>query len=162
MKDEKGVSTQRYRFHPFAFILHPSSFLNRRPVNSDVMLLPDVTYQILGWSLIVVAALTPVLVIVFSIRNYRRGSVDFETARFKALVALFVWLSLTLVMFLFLGFLAFVMSHAMSHDPSARPHPTLTYLVIHVMYFAVCYLLVDWMSRRKRLGRDKPVSPGAT
>jgi uncharacterized oligopeptide transporter (OPT) family protein len=126
------------------------------------MLLPDVTYQILGWSLIVVAAVTPVLLILFSIRNYRRGAVDFETARLKVLVALLVWLSLTFGMFLFLGFLAYVMSHAMSRDASARPHPTFTYLLIHLMYFSICYLLVDWMWRGKRRRRDKLFSPGAT
>jgi len=126
------------------------------------MLLPDVTYQILGWSFIVVAPVTPVLVTLFSIRNYRRGAVDFETARLKALVALLVWLLLTFGMFLFLGFLAYVTSHAMSQDASARPHPTFTYLVIHLMYFSVCYLLVDWMCRRKHRGRDRLVSRGAT
>ena len=136
--------------------------LPRGRVNSDVMLLPDVTYQILGWSLIVVAAVTPVLVILFSIRNYRRGAVDFETARLKALVALLVWLLLTFGMFLFLGFLAYVMSHAMSLDASARPHPTFTYFVIHLVYFSVCYLLVDWMWRGKLRKRDKLASPGAT
>ena len=132
---------------------------SRRPVNSDVMLLPDVTYQILGWGLIAVAAGTPVLVISFSLRNYRRGAVDLETARFKALVGLFLWLALTLGIFLFLGFLAYVMSHAMSQVPSARPHPTFTYLVIHVMYFAVCYLLVDWISGANAWDVTNPFRP---
>jgi hypothetical protein len=132
-----------------------------RRINSDVMLLPDVTYQILGWALVVVAPVTPALVIAFSVRNYRLGLQDFETIRFKALVAILVWLVLTLGMFMLLSFLAYVMAHAISRDPSARPHPTFTYLVIHVMYFAVCYLLVDWASRRKRVPPSHSTSPGA-
>ena len=124
--------------------------------------MPEVTYQILGGGFVIVAVVTPVLIILISIRNYRLGAHDFETARFKVIAALCIWLFLTLAMSLFLGFAAYVVSHAMSQNPSARPHPTLSYVAIYVVYFAACYLLVDWVSRRKRGRTDQSLSSGAT
>jgi hypothetical protein len=110
--------------------------------------MPEVTYQILGWGFVIVAAVTPVLIILMSIRNYRLGAHDFEISRFKAIAAFCIWLFLTLAMSLLLGFVAYVVSHAISQNPSVRPHPTLSFVAIHAIYFAACYLLVDWVSRR--------------
>ncbi len=124
--------------------------------------MPEVTYQILGWGFVIVAAVTPVLIIVMSIRNYRLRAHDFEIARFKAAAALCIWLVLTLAMSLLLGFAAYVVSHAVSQNPSVRPHPTLSYVAIYVIYFAACYLLIDWVSRRKRVRPDQSLSSSAT
>lgn len=115
------------------------------------MTLPSITYQVLGWAFIIAAAATPALIVVFSVLRYRRGEHDFETARLKMLTATLVWLSLTLGMILLLGFVAYVVGHALSQNPSVQPRPTLTYVAVHVMYFAVCYLLVDWVGRRRRV-----------
>ena len=117
-------------------------------------MLPPVTYQFLGWAFILAAALTPVLVVALSVRNYRRHVCDFETARFKALAAICVWLLLTFAMVFLLGFATYVIAHSLSQNPSIQPRPTLTYLAVHVIYFAVCYLLVDWVARRKRVPSD--------
>ena len=121
-----------------------------------------VLYPILGWSFVIVAVLTPLLVIVGSIRNYRLRRLDFETLRLKAIAAIFIWLILTLALFLLFGFLAYVIGHAMSQDRSLQPRPTLAYLGIHLVYFGVCYLLVDWVWRRKRVRPDQSISSGAT
>src|SRR5260370_1326477 len=102
-------------------------------------------YPVLGWSFVIVAAVTPLLVIAGSIRNYRLRARDFETIRFKAAAAICIWLFLTLSLLLLFGFLAYVLGHAMSRDRSVQPHPTLAYVGIHLIYFAVCYLLVDWV-----------------
>jgi heme/copper-type cytochrome/quinol oxidase subunit 2 len=116
------------------------------------MTLTSITYQILDWGwFIIAAAVTPVLVVALSVRNYRRHRCDFETARFKALAAICVWLFLTLVMVFLLGFATYVIAHSLSQNPSLQPRPTPTYIAVHVIYFAVCYLLVDWVARRKRV-----------
>ena len=93
------------------------------------------------------AAVTPVAIVIFSVRGYRRGGRDFETARLKTLVAVLIWLVLTLAMTLLLALVAYVVGHAISHQPSATPHTTPSYVAIHVIYFAACYLLIDWVSR---------------
>jgi len=118
------------------------------------MSLPPVTYQILGWAFIIAAAITPALVVALSVRSYRRHELDFETARFKALAAICIWLILTLAMVLLLGFATYIIAHALSQNPSLQPRPTLTYVAVHLIYFAVCYLLVDWVARRKRVPSD--------
>jgi len=116
-----------------------------------ILFMSPVLYPILGWSFVIVAALTPVLVIIGSIRNYRLRSLDFETLRFKAIAAIFIWLVLTFGLFVLFGFLAYVIGHAMSQDRSLQPRPTPEYVAIHIIYFSVCYLLVDWVWRRKRV-----------
>ena len=121
---------------------------------NKIMTLPSIVYPILGWAFIIAAAFTPVLVVTLSVRNYRRRGCDFETARFKALAAICVWLLLTLAMVFLLGFVTYVIAHSLSQNPSLQPRPTLTYLAVHVIYFACCYLLVDWVARRKRLPSD--------
>ena len=113
------------------------------------MSLPPVVYQILGWTFVFAAAVTPILVVTLSVRNYRGHEQDVETAHFKALMAIFVWLVLTLAMMFLLGVAAYVVGHASSQYPSVQPRPTLTYVAVHVIYFAVCYLLVDWVARGK-------------
>jgi hypothetical protein len=111
----------------------------------------SIIYSILGWSFLIVAALAPILIIVKSIKSYRLVNQNLETFRFKAVAAICIWLFLTLGMFLIFGFLAYVISHAMSRDPSIKPHPTIGYVGLHLIYFAACYLLVDWMSRRRSI-----------
>jgi len=118
------------------------------------MSLPPVTYQILGWAFVIAAAVTPVLVVALSIRNYRRHVIDFETARLKTLAAMSIWLVLTIAMIFLLGLAAYVVGHALSHNPLVQPRPTLTYVAVHVIYFAICYLLVDWVARLKRVSSD--------
>jgi len=122
--------------------------------SSTIMTLPSSMYQILGWGFLIAAALTPVLVVALSVRTYRRHQQDFETARFKALVAICIWLILTIAMGLLLGFATYIIGHSLSQNRSLQPRPTLTYLAVHVIYFAVCYLLVDWTARRKRVPAD--------
>ena len=111
----------------------------------------SIIYSILEWSFLIVAALTPTLIIVNSIKSYRLVNQNIETFRFKAVAAVCIWLFLTLGMLLILGFLAYVISHAMSGDPSIKPHPTIGYIGLQLIYFAACYLLVDWMSRRRNI-----------
>jgi peptidoglycan biosynthesis protein MviN/MurJ (putative lipid II flippase) len=118
------------------------------------MSLPPVTYQILGWAFVLAAAVTATLVVTLSVRSYRRHEQDFETVRFKALMAIFVWLVLTLAMMFLFGVAAYIVGHASSQYPSVQPRPTLTYVSVHVIYFAVCYLLVDWVARPKRVPSD--------
>jgi hypothetical protein len=108
-------------------------------------------YSFLEWGFLIVAALTPILIIVKSVQSYRLVGQDIETFRFKAVAAICIWLFLTLGMMLIFGFLAYVISHAMSRDPFIKPHPTIGYIVLHLFYFAVCYLLVDWVSRRRKM-----------
>ena len=108
-------------------------------------------YQILGWGFLIVAALTPILIIVQSIRRYRLMKQDFESFRFRVVAAICVWLLLTFGMMFILGFIAYVITEAMTFDPSAKPHPTLGFIVLHLIYFSVCYLLVDWVSRRRNV-----------
>ena len=76
---------------------------------------------------------------------------DFESFRFRAVAAICVWLLLTFGMMLILGVLAYVITEAMAFDPSVKPHPTFGYIALHLIYFAVCYLLVDWVSRRRNI-----------
>ena len=111
------------------------------------MTLPPVVYQVLGWGFVVVAGVTPVLVVALSVRNYRQNRNDFETARFKALAAMLIWLVLTLAMIFLLGFVTYIIAHSLTQNPSVQPRPTLTYVAVHMIYFAVCYLLVDWVGR---------------
>ena len=118
------------------------------------MSLPPVIYQILGWAFVFAATVTPILVVTLSVRNYWRHEQDFEMARFKALMAIFVWLVLTLAMMFLLGVAAYVVGHASSQYPSLQPRPTLTYVAVFVIYFAVCYLFVDWVARPKRVPSD--------
>ena len=118
------------------------------------MSLPPITYQILGWAFIIVAAITPALVVALSVRNCRRYGLDFETARFKALAAICIWLILTLAIVSLLGFATYIIAHSVLRNPSLQPRPTLTYVAVHLIYFAVCYLLVDWVGRRKRIASD--------
>ncbi|HEV7858029.1 MAG TPA: hypothetical protein VGO91_05320 [Pyrinomonadaceae bacterium] len=109
----------------------------------------EITYQLLGWGFLFAAALTPVLIIIRSMEGYRLVKQEIETFRFKAVAAIFIWLCLTMAMLLILGFIAYVTSHAMSIEPSLKPHPTLDYVGLHSAYFSVCYLLVSWVSPRK-------------
>lgn len=108
-----------------------------------------VIYQILGWSFLLTAVMTPILIIVQSVRSYNLIKLDKETFTFKALAALCVWMFLTLGMIFILGMLAYVIGHAMATDPTVKPHSTPGFIGLHLIYIAVCYLLVDWVSRRK-------------
>jgi hypothetical protein len=118
------------------------------------MTLPPVTYQVLGWAFVVVAGITPVLVVALSVRNYRLHRNDFETARFKAIAAVLIWLVFTFVMMFLLGLATYIIAHSLSQNPSVQPRPTLTYVGVHLIYFATCYLLVDWVARRRRVPSD--------
>jgi hypothetical protein len=109
----------------------------------------SIIYPILGWSFVIVAAATPVLVTIGSIRNHSVLKYNFEAIRFRAAAAICIWLFLTLGVLLLFGFLNYVISHAMSLDSSVKPHPTISYIGLHLVYFGVCYLLVDWTFRTK-------------
>ena len=94
-------------------------------------------------------SVTPILVIVQSIRRYRLAKSNKEIFTFRAVAALSIWLVLTPGVLLLLGMLAYVISEAMAMDPSVKPHPAGGNIVLHLIYLSACYLLVDWVSRRR-------------
>jgi purine-cytosine permease-like protein len=122
---------------------------------TNIMTLPPVTYQVLSWAFVVVASVTPVVIVALSVHYYRRrGRHDFETVRFKSMVAMLIWLVLTVAMMLLLGFTNFVIGHSLWLNPSSQSRPTLTYVAVHLIYFATCYLLIDRVARRSRVLSD--------
>jgi hypothetical protein len=102
------------------------------------------TYQILIWAFLIATAVTPVFYCHPLGPLIPASGRDFETARLETLAAVLIWLVLTLAMTLLHAFVAYVVGHAVSHQPSATPHTTASYVAIHVIYLAACYLLIDW------------------
>jgi hypothetical protein len=104
---------------------------------------------IVGFYLALAAGLlTPILILVKAIETYRLVNIDPNVYIFKSIVAMSVWLVLSLGM----SFMMFVYVFASAHrDRNATPNWTgvIVFVSLTLMYSLFGWGLVRWMMRRK-------------